>query len=922
MDYVGTRWYKCDFHLHTMMSECYKEKTDTPEEWMEKIKQSGLDCIAVTDHNDYHLINKMQEIGKEKDITVFPGVEITCDSSKIHMLVLFDSNKSNDKVRDFLSKCDIDTDLVGKNIGTSMSIFEVCEIAKEKGALVIAAHIDEYSGINSMSVSNIEKILNRKYIDAVQVVNTKAWNIFSETKDKSRMLGVLKEKYGEDFSLEEAEGWRKTYERAKKEGVPILTFSDNPCALRESKHGLWGIGQDYTWLKMDKNPNLESIRQALLSEEMRVRIKDESESIPEKMPMMWIKSICFKNTKINPYAPVNIELNPQLNSIIGGRGSGKSAVVRLLAGALTTISSYTLKGIKDEQTNFYKEYSNKDNLGVFAKNSLIEILIYRNNILYKIIIESIESMEKQTRKLFKFSNDSGTWEEILDSNYFNFLRIQAYTQKQIFEIGRDPDALLKIIDLAIPGIEKLVIEKNAMHESLIAKMAEIRSVENVISKEGELQLELKDCKEQIDTYKRSGIANLLELKQKYLKEEKIISDYLNEVLNIATELKNSTNRISIPNLIMDNLEVTDELGELINVNRVTIIGKVESIQKIITEIDESIKELKNNFEKTKWHLDKEMTNSDYENACHNLTIQGIAIEKLDELLLLQKQKQTELETIEKSKNKLQDLIKEKGEIYQKYLISFENIRKERTDFIQSVLKDEENVKIDLFNHSDKTSFENMIKEVTQKEGVSINEDIEYLEPIVFGKKGIEEFRRIITDIRNGAENKSISAVLRKAIRSIDAGQFDKMLSFIPEDELSVSYRPEGSRSFISLLTASAGQKTTAILTFILSYGEIPLLLDQPEDDLDNKLVYDLVVKRLKVAKQKRQIVVVTHNANIPVNGDAEYIASMDSESKYVKVKCAGTIDHECVRKEICDVMEGTEHAFEMRAKKYHFNIIE
>lgn len=78
--------------------------------------------------------------------------------------------------------------------------------------------------------------------------------------------------------------------------------------------------------------------------------------------------------------------------------------------------------------------------------------------------------------------------------------------------------------------------------------------------------------------------------------------------------------------------------------------------------------------------------------------------------------------------------------------------------------------------------------------------------------------------------------------------FDKMLTFIPADELVVQYKPEGGRSYLPLSSASAGQKTTAILTFILSYGKIPLLLDQPEDDLDNKLVYDLVVKRLKKLK--------------------------------------------------------------------------
>jgi DNA repair ATPase RecN len=106
------------------------------------------------------------------------------------------------------------------------------------------------------------------------------------------------------------------------------------------------------------------------------------------------------------------------------------------------------------------------------------------------------------------------------------------------------------------------------------------------------------------------------------------------------------------------------------------------------------------------------------------------------------------------------------------------------------------------------------------------------------------------------------------------------------------------------------------LTFILSYGKSPLILDQPEDDLDNRLVYELIVDRLKQAKNQRQIIVVTHNANIPVNGDAEFIISMNSESKALEVLYSGTVEQPHIKKEICDVMEGTEQAFDMRSKRY------
>ena len=229
----------------------------------------------------------------------------------------------------------------------------------------------------------------------------------------------------------------------------------------------------------------------------------------------------------------------------------------------------------------------------------------------------------------------------------------------------------------------------------------------------------------------------------------------------------------------------------------------------------------------------------------------------------------------------------------------------------------ENAKKELAQAEEKLKTERLEYD-TQLEQVNKSEDIQKLEQIVFGKKGIEEYRSIVRQIRQGQELKdSFSATFKKAIREMDIDKFFRLEELIPKDELVVSYKPEGGKKFVPLSTASAGQKTTAILTFILAYGNVPLILDQPEDDLDNKLVYELVVKRLKIAKRNRQIIVITHNANIPVNGDAEYITSMDSDSVSVKKKYEGTLDRAEIRSEICDVMEGREFAFSMRAHKYH-----
>ncbi|WP_099466534.1 TrlF family AAA-like ATPase [Konateibacter massiliensis] len=923
IDFVGTRWYKCDFHLHTMKSDCYKEKTDSEEQWIEQVKLNGLNCIAVTDHNDYRAIDKMKELGEKNGIVVFPGVEVTCDSTKIHILVIFDSNKTSDVVRDYLSKIDIDSEVVGKSVGTSTGIFEACTIAKERGALVIAAHIDEFAGINSMSVANVEKILDRKYIDAVQVVNQQIWEEYNVNKNKEEMLVSLNNKYGSEISTDTAENWKKTYNRAIKAKIPILSFSDNPCSNVESKHGLWGIGKTYTWIKMDKKPDLESVRQALLSEDMRLKLKEQTELIPEAKPDMWIKSIKVENATINPYKELNVEFNPQLNAIIGGRGSGKSSIIRIMAGGLSSLNTYALDEIKKEQDKFYKVHNNKDDTGIFESKSNVEIIIVRNELLYKVNVNSIKDMSDQIQSIYKYDENTNTWEEIVDSNYLDFFRVQVYTQKQIFEIAKEPDALLKIIDADIPEMESVLNKQQIVYDNLLAKMAEIRTTQAIIDKEGKLRTELSDYDEQISQYKKSGIAEIVNHKQQYLQEEKTLNNFLSKISIVAEELDSATLSAKIPEVDATELENATELFELIKQGKENVIKNIELIKNSISDIREQKEKILVEVDKSDWNAKKMATDLAYDEACAKLHESGIQINKLDELLELKKKKQEELDTVEKAKEGLKKLRSEKQEIHIEYDSYFTTIRTLRVNFIETVIGNQDNVKIELLNHGNTDSFEETIKNITQKrESSNINEDISTLKSTVFGKKDINYFRELITRIKDGIDEKEVSGYFRKAIRGLDDVQFDKMITFLPKDELKVSYKPEGGRSFIPLSSASAGQKTTAILTFILAYGNRPLLLDQPEDDLDNRLVYDLVVKRLKSAKQNRQIIVVTHNANIPVNGDAEYITSMDSDSRYVKIKAEGTLDNEVIRKEICDVMEGTEYAFGMRAKKYHLNIVE
>ena len=170
---------------------------------------------------------------------------------------------------------------------------------RKKEALVIEAHIDEFNGINELSDDNLKRLLNREYISAVQIVNKKIWDKILKEEDYENVCEELKEKYGKEISIEKVKKWHNAYQMALKFKIPMLTFSDNPSAKGEASHGLWGIGSAYTWIKMNQNPNLESVRQTLLSADMRIKNNIDSEVRPDNMPELWINSLKISNTVLN-----------------------------------------------------------------------------------------------------------------------------------------------------------------------------------------------------------------------------------------------------------------------------------------------------------------------------------------------------------------------------------------------------------------------------------------------------------------------------------------------------------------------------------------------------------------------------------------------------------------------------------------------
>jgi hypothetical protein len=139
---------------------------------------------------------------------------------------------------------------------------------------------------------------------------------------------------------------------------------------------------------------------------------------------------------------------------------------------------------------------------------------------------------------------------------------------------------------------------------------------------------------------------------------------------------------------------------------------------------------------------------------------------------------------------------------------------------------------------------------------------------------------------------------------------DRLLVWVPEDKLVLKFKKQGREEDIQ--TGSAGERTAGMLGLLLALNDIPLIIDQPEDDLDTKLISNFVVDGFKKLKQKRQLLIITHNPNIAVNANSDNVVHMDFVSGQIVVAGNNALQDKQIRNAVCEVMEGGRDALNKR----------
>jgi len=910
----GARWWKFDFHTHTPKSDDYGKgpnqttlKARTPREWLLDYMGAKIDCVAITDHNSGAWIDDLktaegsletEKHAEYRKLYIFPGVEIFVNSGS-HLLAIFEPRKTTSDIDSLLGAVGFPSDKKGTSDAvTTKSFVDVVHAIEQAGGIAIPAHVDGEKGLfKELSGTTLAQALESNAIFAVELGNP----------------GFQKPSLYRDNKL----AWTEV----------LGSDSHHPSGNAGQKYP----GSHFTWVKMG-SPSIEGLRLALLDGPLSVvRSDDAVTGNPNDHAEMVIESIEISGARyIGRPNPYEIRLNPWMNAVIGGRGTGKSTVVEFLRLVLRREDELpdTLRPDFEKYKTVYKD---RDEGGLLGGEAAIRVVYRKDGTSYRIQWSpsgSLEPIEQQTPE---------GWSRA-EGDIRQRFPVRMYSQKQVFQLANNPLALLNIINDApevdyVSWQKRLTTEKN----QYLSLRAKIREIETGRAEESRLTGELEDVKRKLAVFEQSGYAKILKTLHRRRRQLQAVESWEAKLGDAGRLLRETAEEISPETLDEStfdktNPEDTDLLETAQRVYDAT--GKItERVNDLAKQADTVVANWRKEKDGSEWKKSVDQAIHAYEDLQAQLTKEGVA-DPLGYGVLVQRCQviKTQLKELEDRKAQVVIFQSQAKKVLESVVRLRQEITRARKDFLDKALKGNAYVRISVVPYGAKETVEADFRALIQLDSDSFENDIGKPDGTGGGLLGdlykgslvsvdIEErVGSLKCRLRKIADNPQEAQVSDKRfatrVAKLPPEALDRLDLWFPEDSLNVEYSTSSDRqAFRPIQEGSPGQKTAALLAFLLSYGKEPLILDQPEDDLDNQLIYDLIVAQLREIKRQRQIIVVTHNANIVVNGDAEYVVALTSRGGQTHVETDGCLQDKSVRRTICNIMEGGEKAFAQRYRR-------
>lgn len=910
-DWKGSRWWKFDFHNHTPASDDYGKGSNQAEykqisyrDWLLGYMRQGIDCVAVTDHNSGAWIDPLKQALREleseshpdfRPLYLFPGVEITVQGN-LHILAIFGTDKTTSDIDSLLGAVRYRA-TKGKSDGCSeCSAIEVIEEVAKSGGLAIPAHVDQANGLFTICSGNtLEQILENKNLFAMEVTR----------------LPIAKPQIYVNKNLNWAE--------------VLGTDSHHPTGTAGQRYP----GSHFTWVKMSK-PSYDGLRLALIDGALSLKRSDQFAGDPNIHGQLAIEGIVINDAKyLGRGKSFSCQLNPWLNTIIGGRGTGKSTSLELLRIALKRKDEIP-KSLEKEFTKYSQTSSDRMDEGLLTDSTVITVGFRKDGGRFQITWSNADN-----KYAIKEETAPGVW-SFSEGDIAQRFPIRIYSQKQIFELAKQPHALLQVVDDASSvNHHEWRLEWDELVSRYLSIRAQEREVQSGLQEESIIKGQLEDVKRKLEVFEKAGHADVLKAYQLRQNQSKAIDTWEKMWEETAEKVRNVSGGLLPPELDSIHFDVNNSDDKALLDATANIRITFENFQSELSLIAQRIDDVKGEWSQARSNLEisKKIAtaNQEYTDLLGQLTAAGAGDPSAYGALVKQKQGLEEkLNGFNKKRESLAQHKKNAEECLTKIHEHRAKITTLRKNFLKETLAGNLYVQINVIPFGNKVTVEEEFRKLIDRSNGGFDRDIGLIDGdegllAILGQSPNKSMEEKIAALKSSLiaihANDLVTVAAAKDrrfvshIQGLTPEQIDRIQCWFPDDSLDVRYSLKDGESFKPVEQGSPGQKTAALLAFILSYGYEPLVLDQPEDDLDNHLIYDLIVTQLRRIKQKRQVLVVTHNANIVVNGDAENVVVLDVRSGQTRIVEQGGLQELSIREEICRVMEGGKEAFDQRYKR-------
>ena len=893
-NWPGSRWWRVDLHTHSPASHDFGNEQDgqSPDwsRWIEAAWSAELGAIAVTDHNTAVGISKLKQAADsvEDAPILFPGVELTADDG-VHLLFLMDPDCTQQHVEEFLTKVDIPVSQRGRDTARSdLSVEQILEKC-EDDALIVGAHVNGEAGLlQEHDGQQRIAVLRHQNLAAVEV----------------------------DPDKEIDESWLDGSRSELRRQLPQVWFSDG--------HDFDKLGRRFTWVKMTR-PNLEGLRLALLDGAASLKPATcENPGNPNAYAALALESITVHEGKfIGRKGPTTVEFNPWLNAIIGGRGTGKSTLIDFCRKTLrreaeldgsNSSEEGSLRSLFDRRMRVPPSRREE---GLLTDRTLIEV-VYRKNSERFVLSWNQEGSELPIARL---DGDEQIPEE---GDIRERFPVRIYSQKQLFALAQDPNALITVIDDSeTVGGTSLKRQIEQMETRYLSLCAESRAASRQADGLPTLRASLAEVRRKLDILEAGGQAEVLNEYRKRRQQNETWRVILEAASQAVEYVGDSAAELSVADLNLGaNFEQDPAQASLRHAHEV-LRRTVEELQRDVRErVDRARRDIggiETSADIDQWSKAVNASKREYEETSAQLAEEGISDpNEYRDLLEQAARLGREIETLEKERVRAEKLNGEAAITLAEYRKRRRELSNRRQNFADEVSDETIRVKIDKY-----ANCKNLAEELTEILGIERFEgDRKELALRIQPKQDQswkwEKLDGVVAEIRQFLSGEldffaTKDQRFETALQKVPPERIDRLALYLPEDAVKVSFKER--RDWRPLIQGSPGQQTAALLAFVLGYGSEPIILDQPEDDLDNTLIYELLVSRLRETKTKRQVIIVTHNPNIVVHGDAELVLSLEAKGGQSHIICQGGLQERSVREEICRVMEGGWEAFKRRYQR-------